>query len=84
MYSVLLESSAERDLRQLPAKEFWRIIEKIKALAETPRPPGCRKILGSESAWRIRVGSYRVLYEIDDVSQAVKIMRVRHRRTAYR
>ena len=84
MYEVLLERTAERDLKRLPAREFDRIIGEIKALGENPRPVGYRKITGSESDWRIRVGDYRVVYEIDDSEKTVKVMRVRHRREAYR
>ncbi|MBI3075552.1 MAG: type II toxin-antitoxin system RelE/ParE family toxin [Deltaproteobacteria bacterium] len=60
------------------------MIHKIEALAENPRPPGCRKITGSENDWRIRIGDYRVIYEIDEKERAVKIMRVRPRREVYR
>ncbi|MBI3942287.1 MAG: type II toxin-antitoxin system RelE/ParE family toxin [Chloroflexi bacterium] len=84
MYEVLLERSAARDLRKLPAEEFTRIIGVIRSLAETPRPPGCRKIAGSKSDWRIRVGDYRVIYEIEDAVQVLRVMRVRHRRDSYR
>ncbi len=83
MDEVLLERRAERDLRRLEAKEFQRIIREIKVLAENPRPPGCRKIAGSESDWRIRIGDYRVIYEIDEKAKAVRVMRVRHRREVY-
>lgn len=84
MYEVFLERRAERDLKRLEAKEFRRIISEIKALAENPRPAGCRKIAGSESDWRIRVGDYRVIYEVDEHAEAVRVMRVRHRREVYR
>lgn len=84
MYEVYLERAAERDLRKLPAESFHRLILHIRALAVDPRPPGCRKISGSQNNWRIRVGDYRVLYEIDNPAKAVKVMRVRHRREAYR
>ncbi len=84
MYEVLLERRAERDLKQLEAKDFHGIIREIKALAENPRPPGCRKLAASESDWRIRIGDYRVIYEIDDKARTIKVMRVRHRREAYR
>lgn len=84
MYEVSLERTAERDLKRLSAKEFQRMTQEIKALTENPRPPGCRKIVGSESDWRIRVGDYRVIYEVDDIAKAVRVMRVRHRREAYR
>ncbi|MBI2903038.1 MAG: type II toxin-antitoxin system RelE/ParE family toxin [Candidatus Methylomirabilis oxyfera] len=84
MYNVLIERRAERDLKGLPAPEFHRTIAAIQALAEGPRPPGCRKIAGSKSDWRIRVGPYRIVYEIDEKSKALRIMRVRHRRDVYR
>jgi mRNA interferase RelE/StbE len=55
------------------------------ALAQNPRPPGCRKLHGSgHDDYRIRVGDYRILYEVDDTAPTVRIMRVRHRREAYR
>ena len=53
MYEVYLERAAERDLRQLSAEDFHRVIAHIKGLAENPRPAGCRKITGSKSDWRI-------------------------------
>jgi mRNA interferase RelE/StbE len=84
MYEVLLEAAAERDLRKLPQAEFHRLVARIKALGEEPRPSGCRKITGSKNDWRIRVGTYRVVYEIDEKGKAVKVMRVRHRREVYR
>ena len=84
VYEVYLERAAERNLRRLSAQDFHRILPHIKALAGNPRPPGCRKITGSTSDWRIRIGDYRVLYEIDDDAKAVRVMRIRHRREAYR
>ena len=84
MYEVYLERSAENDLKRLPTSTFDRIVYQIKTLAENPRPSGCRKLTGSKNDWRIRVGDYRVLYEIDEKTRAVRIMRVRHRREVYR
>ncbi|MCJ7674056.1 MAG: type II toxin-antitoxin system RelE/ParE family toxin [Sedimentisphaerales bacterium] len=84
MYEVYLERAAERDLRRLSADYFRRIIRQIKALSERPRPVGCRKITGSKNDWRIRIGDYRVIYEIDDRAKVVRVMRVRHRREVYR
>lgn len=84
MYEVLLERRAERDLKRPEAKEFHGIIREIKTLAENPRPSGCRKIVGSDRDWRIRVGDYRVIYELDENAKVVRVMRVRHRREAYR
>ena len=84
MYEILVERRAERDLKGLPAQDFRRIVAAIQALAENPRPPGCRKSTGSKSDWRIKVGPYRVVYEIDERSNAIRIMRVTHRRDVYR
>lgn len=83
MYEVLLERAAERDLKRLPSREFSKVIEAIRALAQNPRPHGCRKIAGSEHDWRIRVGTLRVLYEVDDKAKIVRVMRVRRRPKAY-
>ncbi len=84
MYEVYLEGSAERDLKRLNAEIFQRVIEHIKGLEQNPRPRGCRKITGSQNDWRIRVGTHRIIYEIDDKAKAVKILRIRFRREAYR
>ena len=84
MYEVYLERAAENDLKRLPTTTFQRIIPQIRALAENPRPSGCRKLAGSKNDWRIRVGDHCVLYEIDEKVKAVRIMRVRHRREVYR
>ncbi len=84
MYEILIEKAAERDLKKLSATDFERIIPHLKGLAEEARQAGARKISGSEHDWRIRVGTYRVIYEIDEKGKTVKILRVRHRREVYR
>ncbi len=84
MYEVNLERSAENDLKRLPASTFQRILPQIKSLAENPRPHRCHKITGSKNDWRIRIGDYRVIYEIEEETKTVRIMRVRHRREVYR
>lgn len=84
MYEVFLERTAERDLKRLPKEEYYRMIDHVKALARDPRPSVGRKLTGSKSDWRIRVGDYRILYEINDKAKVVRVMRIRHRREAYR
>ena len=84
MFEVLLERSAEKDLRRLSASVHDQVIGRISALAKNPRPPGCRKLSGSENDWRLRVGDYRVIYEIADVIRVVRVHRIRHRREVYR
>jgi mRNA interferase RelE/StbE len=84
MYQVVVERSAEKDLRRLSTETRSRIVDTIKGLAKNPRPPGGRKLAGSRSDWRIRVGDYRIVYEIADAIRIVRINRVRHRREVYR
>ena len=84
MHKILLERNAEKDLDRLPSSIRSRVITAIRQLAETPRPAGGRKIIGSTNDWRIRVGPYRLLYEISDREKIVRINRVRHRREVYR
>ena len=84
MYEILLERGAERDLKKLPKGMFDRVVLSIKSLAQNPKPHGTRKIIGSKNDWRIRGGDCRVIYEIDEEVKAVKVMRIRHRREAYR
>lgn len=83
-YELLIERRAEKDLKKLDANLFSVVAEKIKPLSENPHPPGSRKLSGSQNDWRIRIGDYRVLYEIDTKSRTIKIMRVKHRREVYR
>ena len=83
-YSVQLLRSAEKDLRKIEKSRIPVILEAIEALGENPRPAGCRKLAGSESAYRIRVGDYRVVYTIEDTIRIVEVDRIRHRKDVYR
>ncbi len=60
-----------------------KIIQSIQLLSENPRPHGCKKLSGRE-AWRIRVGNYRIIYEIDNKHLRILIIVIRHRRDVYR
>ena len=83
-YDLLIEHRAEKDLKKLDAALFSQIVAKIKLLSENPHPSGSRKLLGSQNDWRIRIGDYRALYEIDNKARTIKIMRIKHRREVYR
>jgi len=83
MYRVLIERSAEKDLAKLPLDVHCRVIDAIKSRAANPRPSGCRKLSGSKNDWRIRVGDYRIVYEIAGGIRIVLVHRVRHRREVY-
>ena len=84
MYRVLLERAAEKDLARLASTIQDRVIKAAQRLADDPRPAGCRKLVGTESHWRIRVADYRLIYEIADEIRIVRVIRIRHRREVYR
>lgn len=84
MYEVFIESSAEKDLKKFQPDDYDRVMRHIIGLADNPKPAGCRKIVGSANDWRIRIGVFRVIYELDNKTKTVKVMRIKHRREAYR
>ena len=84
MYQVVVERSAEKDLKKLSSQIRARAATAMQALSHDPRPPGCRKLAGSDSDdWRIRFGDYRIIYQIADEIRIIRINRVRHRREVY-
>ena len=76
--------SAERDLRGIDPQQVPRIIKAVEPLADNPFPPQHRKLIGSERDYRIRVGDYRVVYQVDTKAKVVTVCHVRHRKDAYR
>lgn len=82
-YKLRFRKSVSRDLRQLPANDIQRILRKIELLADDPRPRGCEKLSGLER-YRVRQGVYRIVYEIDDDTVIVTVVKVGHRRHIYR
>jgi len=82
-YTVFIQPRAERELAALPRPEFLRVDSCILSLKENPRPAGCKKLKGREG-WRIRVGSYRIIYDVDDTQRTVLIRDVLHRKDVYR
>ena len=83
-YAIELRPAARRDLKNLPPDVQKRIGRKIDSLADDPRPPGVEKLSGGEDDYRVRVGDYRILYKIQDEVLLIVIVRVKHRREAYR
>jgi len=81
---VELSKRAQRELRKLSSDLQVRIMSCLEALAENPRPPGAEKLAGEENAYRVRIGAYRILYEVRDVVLVVIVMRIGHRRDVYR
>ena len=83
-YTVDFTTAAAREIRKLERAIRVRVLNEIAALKHDPRPDGCRKLAGEKHAWRIRVGDYRVHYEIADNTVTVTVFRVAHRRDVYR
>ena len=84
-FSVELSSRAERDLARLPAKVQTSIVQALRELALDPYHAGNVKRLSAEHrAYRLRVGDYRAVYQLSDDRQQILVLRVRHRRDAYR
>jgi len=83
-YRVEFTEAAEQDLEALPRDIGTRVYARIVALGDRPRPRGSTLLQGSRTLRRLRVGAYRVIYQIDDTRKVVTIARVRHRRDAYR
>ncbi|MDE2993920.1 MAG: type II toxin-antitoxin system RelE/ParE family toxin [Chloroflexota bacterium] len=82
MYDVRLENTAQREFRKLPADQRTRVQQALIGLESNPRPPGCKKVRGTDSAYRIRVGSLRILYTVD--RDLVVVFRISPRSRAYR
>ena len=83
-YTITFARSARKELENLPADIADRILRKIEKLGANPRLPGVIKLQGSRNFWRLRVGDYRVVYSINDLSRTVDIAVIRHRRDVYR
>ena len=84
-YTIHLERRAEREFRRLPREVIRRIDAMFRQLASNPRPVGVVKLSGrTASGWRVRVGEYRILYQIDDSRNRIDVYRIKHRREAYR
>jgi mRNA interferase RelE/StbE len=82
-YSVLILRRAQNELAALPLDTYEKLKNAISALAENPRPRGCKKLTGREG-WRIRLGAYRVIYKIDEAEKLVTVLHIGHRRDVYR
>jgi mRNA interferase RelE/StbE len=78
-----LKKSAAKEIERLPSVVLKRIIEKIESLATNPRPQGCKKLSGEEK-YRVRVGQYRILYEIMDDMLVIYVVKVSHRKDVYK
>ena len=84
MFEIELSNSAQKDLDRLKGKIWNRIRNILVGLEENPRPYNAIKLRGSENSYRIRLGDYRIVYDVNDNKCLVLILRVYHRRNIYR
>ena len=82
-YKIFFKKSVEKDFKVIPKNDLKKILGRIKALAEEPRPPGCEKLTG-QKRYRLRQGRYRILYSIQDDELTVWVVKVGHRKDIYR
>lgn len=82
-YKIVIKRSAERELRAIPTPDMGRVVNRIRGLANHPRPPGSEKLSGEER-YRVRQGDYRIIYAVDEALQTVEVVKIGHRREVYR
>jgi mRNA interferase RelE/StbE len=83
-YRVVLKPSVEKDLRSIPRPLVARVFKSIEALRDNPLPAQSVKLVEAQRLYRIRVGDYRILYEVDHKVRQIRVHYVRHRREVYR
>jgi len=83
-YEITFAKRVEKQITKLPQKDQVSIIRAITKLGKNPRPKGSKKLIGEENTYRIRQGNYRVVYDILDDKLVILVLRVRHRKDAYR
>ena len=82
-YSLFILRHAQKELSKIPNDIYERIKEAIIDLSENPHPSGSQKLRGRDG-WRIRIGDYRIIYEIDEGHESITILHIGHRRDVYR
>ncbi|MBN8570063.1 MAG: type II toxin-antitoxin system RelE/ParE family toxin [Ignavibacteria bacterium] len=83
MHRVRISAQAIKELNKLNQSDFHKIDDKILSLELNPKPMGCIKLQGA-NAYRVRVGDYRILYEVDEQNKVVDVFKVKHRKDVYR
>lgn len=82
-YNLFFKKSAEKELRSIPKPFLEKMIQKIGSLAQSPRPFGVQVLRGDDRYYRLRQGDYRIIYEIEDASKKITIIKIGHRREVY-
>ena len=82
-FELRFKPSVAKDLRGIPKTDVRRLLKRIEALRDAPRPAGCEKLTGRD-VYRIRQGVYRIVYTVDDAAVVIEVIKVGHRRDVYR
>ena len=82
-YSLVIKKSAERELRKVPKEDMRRITDRVRELAQNPRPVGNEKLSGQDRS-RVRQGDYRIVYAVNDERRVIEVVKIGHRREVYR
>jgi mRNA interferase RelE/StbE len=83
LYQIIVSKKARKFLYKIPKKDARAILKKINALSIEPKPSGVKKLLGSDSEWRIRVGDYRAIYQVMDDVIEIHVLKIGHRKDVY-
>jgi len=82
-FELRFKPTVAKDLRGIPKTEVRRLLKRIQALGDEPRPAGCEKLTGRD-LYRIRQGVYRIVYSVDDAAIVIEVIKLGHRRDVYR
>lgn len=83
-FKIVWKKSASKELRKLNPKYIVSILKHVEDLSINPHPPGSKKLTGSDKTYRIRVGYYRIIYEVESNKLIIQIIRIRHRKDVYK
>jgi len=83
-YKLLIKPSAAKEIELAPKKDRLRIVKRIQELSSDPRPSGCEKLSGHDDKYRVRQGTYRIVFTISDSRLVICVVKVGHRKEVYR
>ena len=83
-YLIEIKQSAKKELANLPRNIADKVIKQVRALANDPRPNGCKKLVGTDHTYRIRINDYRVVYSIFDQLLVIQVIKIGHRKAIYK
>ncbi len=84
VYKLCWKESVRKDLRRLPIALIPKIVKKVESLPDNPTPTDSKKLRDTEHSYRVRVGDYRIIYQVNSLDREILVCRVRHRKDAYK